>query len=152
MPIETYMGYRARCIAGLVESRASSLRRQARCIDLVVLSCEVATVALALLDLAIGVPLAAWTPLAIMLACVATTTKSHLRVPSQLAAARRQAEECHALHVYFESLSLVQRKARKCKLRCATTTEGAVLALVSSMTGVNPHLPGKQGGEHEEEE
>ena len=73
-------------------------------------------------------------------------------MPSQLAATNRALEECHNLLIYFDSLSLVQRKTRKVKLQCANTVENAVLNIISAQTGVSPALPSEQGGDDEEAE
>ena len=71
-------------------------------------------------------------------------------LPSQLAATNRALEETHNFLIYYDSLSLVQRKTGKVKLLCANTVENAVLALIASQTAVSPALP-ISGGEEEEE-
>ena len=54
--------------------------------------------------------------------------------------------------IYFDSLSLVQRKTRKVKLNISMTVEGAMLAMIASQTAVSPALPNdNQGGDDEEE-
>ena len=65
-----------------------------------------------------------------------------------LAATNKALEDTHNLLIWWDSLSLVQRKMPTAKLRCATVMEGSVLNLCSSRTGVPPTLP-SQGGEDE---
>ena len=110
-------------------------------IDLVVASCEVVSVVLALLDIATGIPFAAWIPMVIMLASTLSKVRSHLYAPSQLAAASSRVEKCHSLLVHWDSLSLVQRKARETKKQCCLSVEGALLELCAAQTGVLVQLP-----------
>ena len=48
-------------------------------------------------------------------------------IPAQLAETNKALENLHNLLSWWDSLSLIQRKARSTKKQCCLTTEGAIL-------------------------
>jgi hypothetical protein len=77
--------------------------------------------------------------------------QDYFYVPAQLAETNRSIQEVHNLLTWFDSLSLVQRKTRSVKLKCAQLVEGTFLALCAARTAVSPALPGQEVEEEEEE-
>ena len=72
-------------------------------------------------------------------------------IPSQLGATNSALKESHNIIGWWDSLSLVQRKTRAVKARCATTIEGGVLALCAARTAVSPALPSEAVQEDDDE-
>ena len=73
-------------------------------------------------------------------------------VQSQLAATNRALQECHNMLIWWDSLSLVQRKKRSTKLQCTSTVEGAILDLCASRTSMSAALPSEQKTEDDGDE
>ena len=92
-----------------------------------------------------------WIAITVSAASAAMSIADYFYIPSQLTAVNRGVEEVHNLLSWWDSLSLVQRKTRSCKLRCAQVTEEAVLNLLASRTGASPFSLGPDDGDGEEE-
>ena len=91
-----------------------------------------------------------WIAITVACASAAMSLADYFYIPSQVTATNRALEECHNLLQWWDSLSLVQRKARSCKLKCAQVTEEAVLNLLTSRTGASPFPLGGEDNEEEE--
>ena len=74
------------------------------------------------------------------------------RLRSQLAATNKALENCHNLISKWDSLSLVQRKTRAVKAKCATVAEGAILSLISAQTGLPAAIGVESSGAQGEED
>ena len=146
LSIESYIEARVRPLGDYFEQRAPKVATRTFMVDLVNMIMNTTSAVLGVLNLG------TWAPVTVVMANTVMAIQDYYYIPSQLSAVNRALEDTHNLIIYWDSLSLVQRKTRKCKLRCTTTVEGAVLAIVSSMTGVDPRLPSEQGGGGEEEE
>ena len=87
----------------------------------------------------------------VAVASVSMAFLDYFYIPSQLAATNKALEDCHNLLLYWDSLSLVQRKTRAVKSKVCSTVEGAVLGLCQARTGVSSALPteGDDGGGEE---
>ena len=92
-----------------------------------------------------------WIAVTVAVASVSMAFLDYFYIPSQLAATNKALEDCHNLLLYWDSLSLVQRKTRAVKSKVCSTVEGAVLGLCQARTGVSSALPteGDDGGGEE---
>ena len=144
MDIETYIECRVRPLSAYFERRAPVLARRNAMCEYAHLAANTAGAVLSVLMLG------AWLPPTVAVAASFLGVTDYFYIPSQLEAANRAEQEVHNLLNWWESLSLVQRKARLVKQQCAQTAEGAVLGMCSSRTGVSPVRPSQQGGESEE--
>ena len=82
----------------------------------------------------------------VAVASVAMALTDYFYIPMQLTASNRALNEMHNLLLWWDSLSLVQRKRPDAKLRCADVCEGSVLALCEARTSVSSALPSEEGG------
>ena len=70
-----------------------------------------------------------WVSITVALALVAMALSDYFYYPSQLGETNRALQDCHNLLIWFDSLSLVQRKMRPNTLAVVTVCEGAMLNL-----------------------
>jgi len=145
MDIETYIDCRVRPITDAIEKRAPTMSRRFNALEGLGLIANTSGAVLAIIELA------DWVAITVAIASVSMALNDYFYIPSQLAATNRAVQDLHNLLVWWDSLSLVQRKTRAVKLRCASTVEGAVLALCASRTAVSPALPNEQVEDEEEE-
>ena len=145
MDIETYIDCRVRPITDTIEKRAPTMSRRFNALEGLGLIANTSGAVLAIIELA------DWVAITVAIASVSMALNDYFYIPSQLAATNRAVQDLHNLLVWWDSLSLVQRKTRAVKLRCASTVEGAVLALCASRTAVSPALPNEQVEDEEEE-
>jgi hypothetical protein len=80
--------------------------------------------------------------ISVAIASVALALLDYFYILSQLAATNKALEDTHNVLLYWDSLSLVQRKSRAVKLKIADVMEGSTLELCSMRTGVSAALPG----------
>ena len=91
-----------------------------------------------------------WIVVTVALSSQCMAIIDYFYIPSQLAATNKALEDAHNLISWWDSLSLVQRKTRSCKRKCADAIENAVLNICNARTAVSSQLPSEQGAEEEE--
>ena len=115
---------------------------------------SLAAVALSAVCAALGVAvrssLAAAVPIGVLLHWVVDAAGDYLFLASQLAATNKALEEINNLLLWYDSLSLLQRKARHVKHKVVQTVEGHTLAMCSARTACSSDLP--KDKEEEEDE
>lgn len=145
MDIESYVETRVRPLVAYFERRGPIVSRRNTLCESMSLLANTAGAVLSVLGLG------SWISATVAVAATFLALQDYFYVPSQLEASNRTLQECHNLLNWWESLSLVQRKARAVKLHCALTAEGAVLAITSARTAMSPALPSQQEETSEEE-
>jgi len=141
--IESYIDKRARHITSYLEVRAPIMSWRSTCVEFISMLANTSGAVLAVLEYG------TWVSITVAVGAVAMAIADYFYIGSQLAATNRALEESHNMLIWWDSLSLVQRKKRSCKLQCATVIEGSILNLISARTGVSPALP-SEGGDDEE--
>jgi hypothetical protein len=96
--------------------------------------------------------MADYVSITVIVASVCAATADYFYIPSQLRAANDGINQCHNLLLWWESLSLVQRKLNSTKKLIVHTVEGALLEVCATRTALASSLPGEGGGGGEEEE
>jgi len=146
MDIETYIECRVRRVVTMLEARAPVVSRRFNLCEGGNLVTNTSGALLAILGYS------NWIAITVAAASVMLAISDYFYIPAQLAATNRALQDCHNLLTFWDSLSLVQRKQRSVKKRCATTVEGALLAICASRTSVSPALPSEAGVDDDEEE
>ena len=93
-----------------------------------------------------------WIAVTVAIASTSMAFIDYFYIAAQLASTNRALERAHNLLIWWDSLSLVQRKKRTTKLNCVQTVEGALLDMCSARTGVSAALPSEQQTEDDGEE
>jgi len=146
MDIESYIDCRVRPLTDRCERRAPTVSRRFNLLEALALIANTSGAVLAIMGFA------DWVAITVAIASVAMALNDYFYVPAQLAATNRAVQDLHNLIVWWDSLSLVQRKTPAVKLRCANTVENAVLALCAAQTAVSPALPNQEAEADDEEE
>jgi len=150
MPIEAYVATRVRGTAHLARTRATHLARLSRGLHTLSLGAFLLGAAAAALGVAMRSSLAAAVPMCVLLNWVTDAIADYLHLPAQLAATNKALKDLNNLLQRWDSLSLLQRKARSTKLMCVQTVESATLAMCSARTALSAAR--KEEEEEEEEE
>jgi len=145
MDIETYIECRVRPIVNKLELRAPVMSKRFNACEALSLCANTAGAVLAIQ----GKP--DWVAITVSIASMAMALVDYFYIPSQLGATNSALKESHNIIGWWDSLSLVQRKTRAVKARCATTIEGGVLALCAARTAVSPALPSEAVQEDDDE-
>ena len=146
MPIESYIDCRGRPITDALEFRAPKMAKRHQGLESVAILANTAGAILAVLGET------DWIAVTVAVASVAMAFMDYFYIPSQLAATNQAVQDCHNLLIWWDSLSLVQRKQRTTKAKCVATIEGAVLNLCAARTALSKALPSEQVEAEEEEE
>ena len=137
MPIEAYIDARVRPYVEYLERRAPIMSCRGLVLEHIAMIMNAAGAVLALFN-------GEYIAITVAVASVSMAFLDYFYIPSQLAATNKALEDCHNLLLYWDSLSLVQRKTRAVKLKVCLCVEGAVLALCQARTGVSSALPSEQ--------
>lgn len=141
IPLETYVNRRCQPFVTYLEKRAPKMsRRFNQCEGLGVLA-NTGGAVLAVLGYA------DWVALTVAVAGVAMALTDYFYYPSQLGETNRALQDCHNLLIWFDSLSLVQRKKRENTSHVVGVCEGAMLNLCQARTGVAQIAVNGEGGE-----
>jgi len=146
MDIETYIECRVRRVVTMLEARAPVVSRRFNLCEGGNLVTNTSGALLAILGYS------NWIAITVAAASVMLAISDYFYIPAQLAATNRALQDCHNLLTFWDSLSLVQRKQRSVKKRCATTVEGALLAMCASRTSVSPALPSEAGVDDDDDD
>ena len=141
--IEAYVDARLRQYTGYLERRAPLMARRGLILEHIAMLANTAGAVMAVINLT------AYVAISVAIASVAMAFLDYWYIPSQLAATSKALEDAHNILLFWDSLSLVQRKMGSVKLKVADVMEGSVLQLCSMRTGLSPALPGA-GGDDEE--
>ena len=142
IPIEAYVDARVRQYTGYLERRAPLMARRGLILEHVAMLANTTGAVLAVVNAT------AYVAISVAVASVAMAFIDYWSIPSQLAVTNKALEDTHNVLLFWDSLSLVQRKTNAVKLKIADVMEGSVLQLCSARTGLSPSLGG--GGDEEE--
>lgn len=135
MSIESYVEARLRPYTAFLERRARILARQALIFEHVSMFANTSSAVMAVLGLA------SYVAISVAISSVALALLDYFYMLAQLGYTNRALEEAHNALLYWDSLSLVQRKKVSVKRKMANLMEGNVLALCSIRTGISAELP-----------
>jgi len=129
LELEIYVDFRVRSIAKSLERSVPALAKQLTILEV-----------LALLSNAVGGVLsilgyAQWVSVAVAAGIVFASLQDYYSLPAQVTASNEATAELHAMLSWWDSLSLVQRKTRDTKQKCAELAEGAILKPIGAKTG-----------------
>jgi len=144
LTIETYIERRVRPFTDYLEDRALRVAYKANALDglSIVANTSGAVIAVLKYD--------NWLALTVSVAAVAAAIADYYYVNSQLNATNKALDQCHKLLIWWDCLSLVQRKTRQVKKKCAETCEVAILSLVEAETQMSAALPNELDTPEEE--
>ena len=134
--VEAYVDARVRQYTGYLEKRAPVMARRGLILEHISMLANTAGAVMAVINFA------SYVAISVAISSVALAFLDYFYIPSQLAATNKALEDCHNVLLYWESLSLVQRKTQAVKLKIADVMEGNVLQLCSMRTGMSAALPG----------
>lgn len=142
MNVETYVDTRLRPMTEYFELRAPEMSRRYNLCEAMSIAANTAGAVLAVIDMA------EWIAITVAVASVSMALEDYFYMPSQISENNRVLAECHNVLLWWDCLSLVQKKARSTKLRICLTCESSILSVISARTATSAALPG-QGGEEE---
>ena len=145
LDIETYIDRRVRPYVAYLEKRAPVMSRRGNLCEAAGLLANTTGAIFAVLALS------SWISATVAVASVSGQLADYFYMGMQLGETNRALADCHALLNWWDSLSLVQRKTRRVKRKCALVVEGAFLTLCSARTAVSSKLP-SEGGDGDAEE
>lgn len=138
LSVESYVDARIRPFCHhYLEKRAPMMARRGLILDHIVMLANTAGAVMAVINLS------NYVAISVAIASVAMAFQDYFYVAPQLAANNTMLEQTHNLLLFWDSLSLVQRKTGGVKMKLADTMEGGVLNLCSARTGLSPNLPGQ---------
>jgi len=143
MPIESYVDCRARAFIKFLEKQAPRQSRRFNTCEGIGIMANTGGAVLAVLGYA------DWVAITVAIAGVAMAMTDYFFIPSQLGETNKALQDCHNMLIWFDSLSLVQRKKPKNALTVVTMIESSILNLCSAKTGVSTALPNEGQDEAE---
>jgi hypothetical protein len=143
LTVEQYVASRVRPVTAWFEARAALMAKRSQQLEQIGLLMNSAGAVLAILEYG------EFISITVSLASTAMAIGDYFYVPPQITTTNKAMQDCHNLINWWDSLSLVQRKARKTKKKLADALEQSILDVVQSRTMVSSALP---GAEEEDEE
>ena len=146
LSIETYVDFRVRPMAAYLEAVGPRLARQMQGLEMLSQLANAAGATLAVLGYA------EWVALTVAISAVFNALSDYYALTQCCTAANGALADVHNLLSWWDSLSLVQRKTRAVKAKCATVAEGAILSLISAQTGLPAAIGVESSGAQGEED
>ena len=128
LELEIYVEFRVRSCARRLENIAPGLARQLNLLEV-----------LALLSNATGGVIAVfgyaqWVSVCVAAGIIFSALQDYYSLPAQVTATNESTSEIHSLLSWWDSLSLVQRKAPDAKTKCADIAESAICKQIAAKT------------------
>jgi hypothetical protein len=146
--IEAYITCRCRPLIGWLEKRALVMANRNIRLDFLVVCANTTGAIFAVLKAPDSGPqFSDFIAITVAVASLCMALGDYFYIPAQLGATNSALEKVHNMLVWWDSLSLVQRKTRSTKKQANAIIETAILEVVSARTAVAFTLPGEKDEE-----